>query len=154
MDSIEIKIRTLDHFDPTFDLPRYETSGAAGLDIRACFKDKQSFILPAGERALIPTGLSLEIPHGLEVQVRPRSGLSLKTPLIIPNSPGTIDSDYRGEVGIIMANIGKDDFAIEHGMRVAQLVVAQVISANLVLVKNLSETTRGAQGFGSTGQLN
>ena len=152
MDPVTIKVKTLSHFDESFELPFYATSGAAGADVRASFPEKKSITLPPGERALVPTGLSLEIPPGFEIQVRPRSGLSLKSPLLVVNAPGTIDSDYRGEVNIIMGNFGKDDFVIEHGLRIAQLVLAPVTKASYLEVSSLSETERGEGGFGSTGQ--
>lgn len=148
---VEVKVLTLDHYDPGFELPFYATVGAAGADIRASFPEKRSLTVKAGERVLVPTGLCLEIPLGYEVQVRPRSGLSLKSPLMVVNSPGTIDCDYRGEVNIIIGNFGKDDFVIEHGLRIAQLVLAPVTQAKYVTVASLNETQRGSGGFGSTG---
>lgn len=148
---VEVLVKTLDHYDPEFELPFYATQGAAGADIRASIPEKKSLIVKPGERVLVPTGLSMEIPFGFEVQVRPRSGLSLKTPLMIVNSPGTIDCDYRGEVNIIIGNFGKEDFIIEHGLRIAQLVIAPVIQAKYSITNSLGETKRGAGGFGSTG---
>lgn len=151
MTPVEVLVKTLDHYDPEFELPFYATEGAAGADIRASIPEKKSLIVKPGERVLVPTGLSMEIPFGFEVQVRPRSGLSLKTPLMIVNSPGTIDCDYRGEVNIIIGNFGKEDFTIEHGLRIAQLVIAPVIQAKYSVTNSLGETKRGAGGFGSTG---
>lgn len=151
MSLVEVKIKTLDHFDPSFELPFYATEGAAGADIRASIPEKKSLILRPGERLLVPTGLSMEIPLGFEVQVRPRSGLSLKSPLMIVNAPGTIDCDYRGEVNIIVGNFGKEDYVIEHGLRIAQLVLAPVVQAKYSTATTLGETKRGAGGFGSTG---
>jgi len=148
---IEVKIKTLPHFDATFELPFYATEGAAGADIRASLPEKTSLIVKPGERVLVPTGLAMEIPLGYEVQVRPRSGLSLKTSLMVVNSPGTIDCDYRGEVNIIIGNFGKEDYVIEHGLRIAQLVIAPVVQAKYLVTDGLSETQRGAGGFGSTG---
>ena len=148
---IEIKVKTLDHYDPEFELPFYATEGAAGADVRASIPEKKSLTVRPGERMLIPTGLSMEIPLGYEVQVRPRSGLSLKSPLMIVNAPGTIDCDYRGEVNIIVGNFGKEDYVIEHGLRIAQLVIAPVIQAKYSITNSLGETKRGAGGFGSTG---
>ena len=148
---VEVLVKTLDHYDPEFELPFYATQGAAGADIRASIPEKKSLIVKPGERVLVPTGLSMEIPFGFEVQVRPRSGLSLKTALMIVNSPGTIDCDYRGEVNIIIGNFGKEDFTIEHGLRIAQLVIAPVIQAKYSVTNSLGETKRGAGGFGSTG---
>lgn len=149
--SVEVLVKTLPHFDESFELPFYATDGAAGADIRASLIDKVNIIVRPGERVLVPTGLSMEIPFGYEVQVRPRSGLSLKSPLMIVNAPGTVDCDYRGEVCIIVGNFGKDDFVIEHGLRIAQLVIAPVIQAKYVTTKTLNETKRGSGGFGSTG---
>lgn len=112
---VEVKIKTLDHYDSEFELPFYATEGAAGADIRASIPEKKSIVVRPGERVLVPTGLAMEIPLGYEVQVRPRSGLSLKSPLMIVNAPGTIDCDYRGEVNIIVGNFGSEDYVIEHG---------------------------------------
>lgn len=148
---MEVKVKTLDHFDPSFELPFYATEGAAGADIRASVPEKKSLTVRPGERILVPTGLAFEIPLGFEVQVRPRSGLSLKSPLMIVNAPGTIDCDYRGEVNIIVGNFGKEDFVIEHGLRIAQLVLAPVTQARFVRTDALGDTQRGAGGFGSTG---
>lgn len=140
--------------DTSLALPSYETSGAAGADIRVNFPSDQraeGSVLAAGERALIPTGLSMAIPEGYEVQIRPRSGLALKNGVTLVNAPGTIDSDYRGPVGIIVINLGNEPFQVTHGMRIAQMVVAPVIQAKFRLAEDLSETVRGAGGFGSTG---
>ncbi len=130
-------------------LPEYATSGAAGLDIRAHLS--QSITLQPLERKLIATGLFLEIPQGLEVQVRPRSGLAFKNGITVLNSPGTIDSDYRGEVGVLLVNLSNTPFVVEPGERIAQLVVAEYIQANWTQAEELSETERGSGGFGSTG---
>ncbi len=146
-----IKVRKLPHFDPSFELPFYATTLAAGADVRASLLEQKSLVIAPGERMLIPTGLSFEIPAGFEVQVRPRSGLSLKTSLLVVNAPGTIDADYRGEVQIILGNFGTSPYVIEHGLRVAQLVIAPVWQARFELVDSLSETARGSGGFGSTG---
>jgi dUTP pyrophosphatase len=151
MSVVDVKVKTLQHYDDSFDLPFYATEGAAGADIRASLPEKKSLIVKPGERVLVPTGLSMEIPMGYEVQVRPRSGLSLKSSLMVVNSPGTIDCDYRGEVNIIIGNFGKEDYVIEHGLRIAQLVLSPVIQARFVTTDSLSETGRGAGGFGSTG---
>lgn len=148
---MEIRLKTLDHYDPSFELPFYATEGAAGADIRASVPEKKSIVVKPGERVLVPTGLAMEIPLGFEVQVRPRSGLSLKSPLLIVNAPGTIDCDYRGEVNIIVGNFGTQDYVIEHGLRIAQLVLAPVTQARFVTTQALGETQRGAGGFGSTG---
>ena len=149
---INIKLKKLEHFDTSLPLPSYETAGAAGADIRASLGPGEKMTLKPGERSLIPTGLAMEIPLGYEVQVRPRSGLSYKTGLMVVNSPGTIDSDYRGEVKIILGNLGNKDEDIEHGDRVAQILVAPVPQANFQVDEELSNTERGAGGFGSTGR--
>ncbi len=148
---VEVKIKTLDHYDPSFELPFYATEGAAGADVRASMPEKKSLVIKPGERILVPTGLCMEIPLGYEVQVRPRSGLSLKSALMIVNAPGTIDCDYRGEVNIIVGNFGKEEYVIEHGLRIAQLVISPVIQAKYVTTNTLGETARGTGGFGSTG---
>ena len=150
---VTVKVKKLSHYDESFPLPSYETAGAAGADVRASLGTGEKLLIKPGERVLIPTGLSMEIPMGYEVQVRPRSGLSFKTGLMVLNSPGTIDSDYRGEVKIILGNLGKNDEVINHGDRVAQLVLAPVTQALYeVSTDELTETARGAGGFGSTGK--
>ena len=143
-----IQLRTLAHFDG-LDLPAYATDGAAGMDVQAAVEDQT--ILAPGERLAVPTGLAMAIAAGFEVQVRPRSGLALRHGLTIANAPGTIDSDYRGEVKSMLINRGKDEVAISRGMRIAQLVVAPVSRAGLALVDSLRSTDRGSGGFGSTG---
>lgn len=147
----KIKIKKCDHFDENLPLPRYETKDAAGADLRVSLPEKGSLTIAPGKRVLVPTGLCFEIEPGFEVQVRPRSGLSLKTNLLVVNSPGTIDADYRGEVMIIMGNFGDEDAIIEHGDRVAQMVLAPITQASFELTQTLSDTERGAGGFGSTG---
>ncbi len=150
---ITVNVKKLSHYDESFPLPSYETHGAAGADVRASLENRDQIIIKPGERVLVPTGLSMEIPFGYEVQVRPRSGLSFKTGLMVLNSPGTIDSDYRGEVKIILGNLGVKDEVINHGDRVAQLVMAPVIQATYSVASGvLSDTARGAGGFGSTGK--
>lgn len=148
-----IAFKWLEKADQTLGLPQYETPGAAGADVRANFAPdgREGLILQPGARALVPTGMALEIPEGYEVQIRPRSGLALKYGITLPNSPGTIDSDYRGPLGVIVQNGGDTAFEITHGMRIAQMVVAPVIQGQFVLADNLSDTARGAGGFGSTG---
>jgi dUTP pyrophosphatase len=136
--------------DPDLPLPGYESAGAAGADLRANLPDGP-ITLQTGQRALIPTGLRIEIPAGFEVQIRPRSGLALKHGITLPNTPGTIDSDYRGPLGVIVLNTGADPFTIEHGARIAQMVVAPVVQAGFAETDSLSATARGAGGFGSTG---
>lgn len=150
---VPIKLKWLDDADRSIALPTYETAGAAGADVRANFPADQrdGVTLEPGARVLVPTGLSLEIPPGYEVQMRPRSGLALKNGITLPNSPGTIDSDYRGPLGVIVLNAGQEPFEITHGMRIAQMVVAPVVVAEFQLDQELSETSRGTGGFGSTG---
>ncbi len=151
---VDVKLVWLDGFDRTLPLPSYESAGAAGADLRANFAEdaRNGVTLPAGARALIPTGLMLEIPLGFEVQLRPRSGLALKHGITLPNSPGTIDSDYRGPLGVILLNTGNEAFHVGHGDRIAQMIIAPVVQATFSLASALSETTRGAGGFGSTGR--
>jgi len=134
---------------PQAELPRYETSGAAGMDIRA-FIDREITIAPL-ERAKIPTGLFVEIPWGYEAQIRPRSGLAVRQGVTVVNAPGTIDSDYRGEVEIALVNLGKESFTVKNGDRIAQMVISPVIRVTVSEADALSETERGAGGFGSTG---
>lgn len=142
-----VKLKKLEHFNGV--LPEYQTPGAAGCDISACISDPMT--LKSAERALIPTGLVFEIPEGFEIQVRPRSGLAFKNGISVVNAPGTIDSDYRGELKILLINHGQSDFVIQNGDRVAQLVIAPVLQAQFEWADVLSDTTRGAGGFGSTG---
>ena len=150
---VTVKVKKLSHYDESFPLPSYETTGAAGADVRASLGAGEKLLIKPGERVLVTTGLSMEIPMGYEVQVRPRSGLSYKTGLMVLNSPGTIDSDYRGEVKVILGNLGKIDEVINHGDRIAQLVLAPVTQALYeVSSDELTETARGAGGFGSTGK--
>ncbi len=130
-------------------LPAYETEGAAGLDLRAAIAE--SFSLAPGERALVPTGLVMQLPAGFEGQVRPRSGLAVKHGVTVLNAPGTVDSDYRGEVKVPLINLGQEPFAIARGDRIAQMVIAPVTRAILTEVAGLDATARGAGGFGSTG---
>ena len=146
-----VGLKLLDHFDRNFPVPTYQTPGAAGADIRAMLGGKDLVIHP-GERVLVPTGLAMEIPPGFEIQVRPRSGLSYKTGLMVLNTPGTIDSDYRGEVKIILGNLGQNDEIIKHGDRIAQLVFAACLQAQFTEVSVLGQTERGVGGFGHTGQ--
>ncbi|WP_298859758.1 dUTP diphosphatase [uncultured Sulfitobacter sp.] len=151
MNGVDIRMMWEPYADTTLGLPRYETLGAAGADLRANLEGRAAIILAARARTLVPTGLRLAIPEGYEVQIRPRSGLALKYGITLPNSPGTIDADYRGPLGVIMMNQGDAPFIIEHGMRIAQMVVAPVIQARFIPVNELDETARGAGGFGSTG---
>jgi dUTP pyrophosphatase len=130
-------------------LPSYATDGAAGMDLLAAVT--APLTIPPGGRALVPTGLRLALPPGYELQVRPRSGLALKHGILLPNSPGTIDEDYRGELGVIILNAGSEPFTVERGMRIAQGVLAPVVRAAWAEVAELPETARGTGGFGSTG---
>jgi dUTP pyrophosphatase len=130
-------------------IPKYETPGSSGMDI-AAYIEKNIIIYP-GENALVPTGFSISIPIGYEVQIRPRSGLAVKKNITVLNTPGTIDADYRGEIKVILINLGKEKFIIENGDRIAQMVICPVVQADLEEVKELSDTKRGSGGFGSTG---
>jgi dUTP pyrophosphatase len=130
-------------------IPEYKTAGAAGADL--CALLESPLTIPAGKFAMVPTGLFFEIPEGYEVQVRPRSGLAAKNGVTVLNTPGTIDSDYRGEIKVILINLGDKDFTINSGNRIAQMIVAPVTQASFTKVESLSETERGAGGFGSTG---
>ncbi len=130
-------------------LPSYATDGAAGMDLLAAVA--APLVIPPGGRALVPTGLTIALPPGYELQVRPRSGLALKNGITLPNSPGTIDEDYRGELGVIVLNTGSEPFTVERGMRIAQAVIAPVVRAAWREVAALPETSRGTGGFGSTG---
>ncbi len=147
-----VKIKKLENFDQSLQLPKYETKDAAGADLRACLDNKDTMVIQPGERVLVPTGLAFEIEPGFEVQVRPRSGLSLKTHLLVVNSPGTIDADYRGEVKIILGNFGTSPEVIKHGDRVAQMVLAPITQAEFITTDVLTDTARGEGGFGSTGK--
>lgn len=132
-------------------LPSYQSEGAAGLDLLAALAADRPVTLKPGERALIPTGIALALPPGTEGQVRPRSGLAVRHGVTVLNAPGTIDADYRGEIQVILVNLGQAAFMIERGTRIAQLVIAPVMQATLRETTNLNETTRGVAGFGSTG---
>ena len=142
---MEIKLVNKSHHP----LPQYETQASAGVDLRAFVPNP--IVLKPMERALIPTGLYLELPIGVEAQVRSRSGLALKKGISVLNAPGTVDADYRGEVGVILINLSQEDFTINDGDRIAQLVLARHERATFEMVETLSETQRGAGGFGSTG---
>lgn len=148
--SIRVAVQRLPHSNG-LALPRYETEGAAGMDLLAALDEAEPLTLAPGARALVPTGLAIALPTGFEAQVRPRSGLAAKNGVTVLNSPGTIDCDYRGEVKVILVNHGAEPFVITRGTRIAQMVVAPVTQAVLAEVENLDETTRGAGGFGSTG---
>ena len=146
-DPVRVAVKRLAHGEG-LALPTYATDGAAGMDVLAA----EDVTLPAGGRHAVATGLSLAIPAGFEIQVRPRSGLALKHGISVPNAPGTIDSDYRGELKIILINHGADPFEIRRGERIAQLVPAPVLKADFAEVAELDATDRGANGFGSTGR--
>lgn len=148
MNKIKVLLKKWPHFKG--ELPAYQSSGASGFDIRAQLEE--AIVLKPGERAMIPTGLSFEIPLGYEIQSRPRSGWAAKEGLTVLNTPGTIDADYRGEVKIILINLGRESITIKDQDRVAQLVIAPVILADFSLVDELGVTERGAGGFGSTGR--
>ncbi len=145
--AVPVKIKTLSHF--CGDLPAYESLHASGADIRAVLS--KEIVLSSLERALIPTGLIFEIPKGFEIQVRPRSGLAVKKGLTLINSPGTIDADYRGELKIIVINLSKEDIIIQHGQRIAQIVLCPIVQAKWERAVKLNQTARGKGGFGSTG---
>jgi dUTP pyrophosphatase len=149
MSTVEVHVRRLPH-GADLPLPSYATAGAAGMDLLAAV-DKPVKIAPAG-RALIPTGIAIALPTGFELQIRPRSGLALKHGITLPNTPGTIDEDYRGEIQVIMLNASDEIFTVTRGMRIAQAVLAPVFHAAWTEVENLDETERGAGGFGSTGR--
>ncbi|MOA24240.1 Deoxyuridine 5'-triphosphate nucleotidohydrolase [compost metagenome] len=146
-----VRVERLPHAEG-LALPAYETTGSAGMDLRAAVAEFEPVILAPGERKLIPTGLKIALEPGYEAQVRPRSGLALKHGVTCLNSPGTIDSDYRGEVGVILINHGQIAFEIQRGERIAQLVIASYAQAVMAEVEALDETARGAGGFGSTGR--
>ncbi len=145
---VTVRVRRVGTRGPPLELPRYETSGSAGLDLRA----DEAFSLAPGERRLVPTGLAVEIPPGHEGSVRPRSGLAIRHGVGMVNAPGTVDSDYRGELQVILVNHGQEPVAFQRGDRIAQMVIAPVVQAELLEVEALGETGRGAGGFGSTGQ--
>lgn len=132
-------------------LPAYQTDGAAGMDLIAALAEDETLFLPGGERTLVPTGIAMEIPQGFEGQIRPRSGIALSYGVTVLNSPGTIDSDYRGEIRVMVINLGLETFTIERGTRIAQLVIAPVKRATLEVVDELSGSERDSGGFGSTG---
>ena len=146
-----VRVERLAHAEG-LPLPAYETGGSAGMDLRAALAEESPMTLAPGARALVPTGLRIALEPGYEAQLRPRSGLALKHGLTCLNSPGTIDSDYRGEVGVILINHGQEPFVIRRGERIAQLVIARHEQATLVEVEALDETARGTGGFGSTGR--
>ena len=137
-------------FSKEIPLPKYETSGSSGMDLAANLKSEIS--IESGKTAIIPTGISLSIPKGFEIQIRPRSGLAAKNRVSVLNTPGTIDADYRGEIKVILINLGSETFIVEKGLRIAQMVVCPVVKAKFEEVTELNETKRGQGGFGSTGK--
>lgn len=145
---IEIALKPMGHA-VGLNLPTYATDQSAGMDLTAALEE--AIELAPGERMLIPTGLAIALPAGYEAQVRPRSGLALKHGITVLNTPGTIDADYRGEIGVILINLGQEDFTIERGMRIAQMVIAKHSTVSWSVVEDLDDTSRGAGGFGSTG---
>ncbi len=152
--AIKISVLREDWADPLVPLPAYQTAGSAGADICANLPVEMraaGFVLQPMERAIIPTGLRVAIPEGFEMQIRPRSGLALKHGITLPNTPGTIDSDYRGPLGVALVNLGAAPYVVHHGDRIAQCVVAPVVQAGFAVVDNLDDTPRGQGGFGSTG---
>ena len=146
-----LRLLRLPHFEG-LELPAYQTDGSAGMDVRAAVAEDAPITLQPGERRLIPTGLAMAVPLGFECQIRPRSGLALKHGVTCLNTPGTVDSDYRGEVQVILANLGQEPFVVRRGERIAQLVIARYERVEPVVVDSLDETGRGAGGFGSTGR--
>jgi len=149
--SIDIEIRQLPH-GAGLALPNYQSALAAGLDLFAAVPENAPIILAPGKYALIPTGLAIALPEGHEAQIRPRSGLAAKHGVTVLNAPGTVDADYRGEIGVLLINHGEVPFAVRRGERIAQMVIAAVVRANLSPVASLSTTDRGDGGFGSTGR--
>jgi len=149
-----LEIMALDHHDPALQMPRYETEGAAGLDLRACLPPDdraKGWILASLGRVLVPTGLAMAIPAGHEGQVRPRSGLAARHGVTVLNAPGTLDADYRGEVRVLLVNLGPENVRLNHGDRIAQLVIAPCVQVTPATVRALPATGRGTGGFGSTG---
>jgi dUTP pyrophosphatase len=148
--TLEVRVTRLPH-GKDLPLPEYQTAQAAGLDLLAAIPADKSVTIMPMNRAMIPTGLAIALPAGTEAQVRPRSGLAAKNGVTVLNSPGTIDADYRGEVAVILVNLGEEPFTVTRGMRIAQMIIAPVSHARLTEVDSLDETARGAGGFGSTG---
>jgi dUTP pyrophosphatase len=151
MSKVTIQVAPLPHFHG-LQLPAYETALSAGMDLRAAIPEDEPVVLAPGQRSLTPTGLTIALPAGYEAQVRPRSGLALKHGITCLNSPGTVDADYRGEMKVILINLGQEPFTIKRGERIAQMVIAPVTQGEWEVVETLSETARGAGGFGSTGR--
>jgi dUTP pyrophosphatase len=150
VNNLQLQVRRLAH-GADLPLPAYQSEGAAGLDLVAAVAADAPVIIGPGRRALIPTGLAVALPAGTEGQVRPRSGLAARHGVTVLNSPGTIDADYRGEIQVILVNLGQEPFTVARGMRIAQLIIAPVTRVIICEARNLNETTRGVEGFGSTG---
>jgi len=151
---VSVQVMREDWADPGVVLPQYATAGAAGADIRANLPDdirETGLVLQPMERRVVPTGLRVAIPDGYEMQIRPRSGLALKHGITLPNTPGTIDSDYRGPLGVLLVNFGPEPYRIAHGDRIAQAIIAPVVQASFETVDRMDDTARGHGGFGSTG---
>lgn len=148
MYELNIQIKTLPHFEG-LPLPQYQTEGASGIDLLAACAEPVT--IQPGDRVLVPTGIQIALPRQMEAQIRPRSGLAIKHGITLLNTPGTIDSDYRGEIQVILINHAREAFTVTRGMRIAQMVLAEVVKANLEVVDNLDGTRRGAGGFGHTG---
>ena len=151
VNQVSINLKRLPHADG-LALPSYESAGAAGMDLRAAVPEGEPMVLAPGAHAMVPTGLSIALPEGYEAQVRPRSGLAAKKAVTVLNTPGTVDSDYRGEVKVILINHGQETFTIARGERIGQMVLAPVTRIGWVAVDTLPETVRGEGGFGSTGR--
>lgn len=149
--TVRIEVATLPHFEG-LALPAYETALSAGMDLRAAVPESEPMTLASGARALVPTGMTIALPADYEAQIRPRSGLAFKNGITCLNTPGTIDADYRGEVKVLLINLGQEPFVIKRGERIAQMVIAPVTQGEWTVVDSLSETPRGAGGFGSTGR--
>lgn len=152
---MQVPVQRLSGHDPALPLPAYQTPSSAGMDLIACLSEPDratGMKLPSMGRALIPTELAIALPDGFEAQVRPRSGLAVRHGLTVLNSPGTVDADYRGEIKVLLINLGAETVTIAHGERIAQMVIAPVVQAVLTPVETLDDTSRGAGGFGSTGQ--
>ncbi|KPP81405.1 MAG: dUTP pyrophosphatase Dut [Oceanicaulis sp. HLUCCA04] len=147
---VQVRIKALEHF-AGLDLPRYQTPGSAGMDLPAALPEDSPVTLQPGEWKLIPTGLAIALPEGYEAQIRPRSGLAAKFGISCVNTPGTIDADYRGEIRVNLINHGREPFVVRRGERIAQMIIAPVVQAELVAVVTLDKTARGTGGFGSTG---
>ncbi len=148
--SLQVRIQRLAHSEG-LPLPAYETPGAAGMDLRAAVPDEAPLVIRPGAREMVPTGLSIAVPEGYEAQVRPRSGLAARQGITCLNTPGTVDSDYRGEVKVILINLGEENVLIRRGDRIAQMVICPVVQADWLETDQLDQTARGAGGFGSTG---